>query len=139
VPVFDGELESIATPGHTRGHMAFALDSAGVLFTGDHVLPIATPAIGGDGVPAANPLGHYLASLNRLLERPDTVMLPAHGPPGNSVHARVHKLIEHHDERLHEILQLVDDGRATAAQVAADLPWTRRNRRLNTLDVVHQM
>lgn len=139
ISVFGGELESIATPGHTRGHMTFALDSAGVLFTGDHVLPIATPAIGGDGVPAADPLGHYLASLNRLLERPDAVMLPAHGPAGGSVHARVHDLIEHHDERLREILQLVADGRETAAQVAADLPWTRRNRQLDTLDVVHQM
>lgn len=137
--VCDGELEAIATPGHTRGHMVFALDAAGVLFTGDHVLPIATPAIGGDGVPAPNPLGHYLASLNRLLERPDAVMLPAHGHAGGSVHARVHELIQHHDERLREILSFMEDKGETAARIATILPWTRHNRHLDTLEAVHQM
>ncbi len=48
VPVEGGTLEAIATPGHTRGHMVFSLDALGVMFTGDHVLPIASPAIGSD-------------------------------------------------------------------------------------------
>ncbi|MFI8304989.1 MBL fold metallo-hydrolase [Streptomyces sp. NPDC085927] len=138
-PVADGALEAIATPGHTRGHMVFSLDTAGVLFTGDHVLPGITPAVGNDGHPATSPLRNYLASLHRLLDRPDAVMLPAHGPVGGSVHTRVKELIGHHDERLQEILELVGDGRATAMQVAAAVPWTRRRLRLDELDAVHRM
>lgn len=139
IPAAGGELRSIARPGHTRGHMVFALDSAGVLFTGDHVLPNATPAIGSDGVPAPNPLGHYLAALDRLLERSDAVMLPAHGRAGGSVHTRVRELLHHHDERLQEIADLVDEGRETAMQIAATLPWTRHRRHLGQLEVAHQM
>jgi glyoxylase-like metal-dependent hydrolase (beta-lactamase superfamily II) len=36
-------LEAIATPGHTRGHVVFADAEAGLLFSGDHVLPHITP------------------------------------------------------------------------------------------------
>lgn len=134
-----GELETIATPGHTHGHVVFSLDAAGVLFTGDHVLPVASPAIGVDSQPATSPLRDYLESLHRMLERPDAIMLPAHGPTGGSVHARVKELLDHHDERLQEILEMVSDGQETAMQIAAALPWTRRRRRLDELDVVHQM
>jgi glyoxylase-like metal-dependent hydrolase (beta-lactamase superfamily II) len=139
VPVDGGELEAIATPGHTRGHMVFALDALGVLFTGDHVLSVATPAIGNEGAPAPNPLGDYLDSLDKLLRRPDATMLPAHGPAGGSVHARVRELVAHHDQRLQEILDLVGAGHETAMQIATALPWTRHQRRLEQLDVVHQM
>ena len=31
-------LEAVATPGHTANHMAFALSSTDVLFSGDHVM-----------------------------------------------------------------------------------------------------
>ncbi|MFC3242279.1 MBL fold metallo-hydrolase [Gordonia humi] len=40
--VLDGGAQSIvahATPGHTRGHVVYELPGAGVMFTGDHLLP----------------------------------------------------------------------------------------------------
>ncbi len=39
------ELRAVATPGHTRGHLCFADEDAG-LFAGDHVLPDITLALG---------------------------------------------------------------------------------------------
>jgi glyoxylase-like metal-dependent hydrolase (beta-lactamase superfamily II) len=139
VALTGGHLEVIATPGHTRGHLVFALEQADVLFTGDHVLSVATPAIGGDVTPTENPLADYLASLEKLLARPDSLMLPAHGPVTDSVHARVRELLQHHEDRLDDVLRLVRAGHRTAHAVATALPWTRHHRALADLDVVHQM
>jgi glyoxylase-like metal-dependent hydrolase (beta-lactamase superfamily II) len=139
VALAGGHLAAIATPGHTRGHMVFAHEGVGALFTGDHVLSVATPAIGADGVPTENPLADYLASLEKLLARPDSLMLPAHGPVTDSVHARVRELLLHHEDRLDDVLRLVRAGHHTAHAVATALPWTRHQRALADLEVVHQM
>jgi glyoxylase-like metal-dependent hydrolase (beta-lactamase superfamily II) len=52
----DRHLRAIATPGHTRGHLVYADDAAGLLFAGDHVLPRITPSIGFEPVRPASPL-----------------------------------------------------------------------------------
>ena len=39
-------LEAVATPGHTKGHLVFHDLDAGLLFSGDHVLPTISPSIG---------------------------------------------------------------------------------------------
>src|SRR6266542_4209512 len=45
-------LRVVATPGHTRGHVVFVDEHAGLLFAGDHVLPHTTPSIGIEVAPA---------------------------------------------------------------------------------------
>src|SRR6516225_2597919 len=35
-------IEAITTPGHTANHMAFALNEAGLVFSGDHVMAWST-------------------------------------------------------------------------------------------------
>ena len=52
-----------------------------------------------------------------------------------STHTRVDELVAHHDERLRLCLASVRAGRQTAYDVAGDLPWTRREKRLADLDV----
>jgi glyoxylase-like metal-dependent hydrolase (beta-lactamase superfamily II) len=42
----DRELDVVPTPGHTTGHVVFDDAAAGLMFTGDHVLPHITPSIG---------------------------------------------------------------------------------------------
>jgi glyoxylase-like metal-dependent hydrolase (beta-lactamase superfamily II) len=133
-------LEAVATPGHTRGHLVFADRAAGLLFAGDHVLPHITPSIGFEEVPAVLPLGQYLASLNVVRRMPDMALLPAHGPVSPSAHARIDELIAHHDGRLAAMRSLLSDrGELTAYQVAQELPWTSRRRRLADMDVMNQM
>jgi glyoxylase-like metal-dependent hydrolase (beta-lactamase superfamily II) len=39
-------LDAVETPGHTPGHFVFADRAAGLMFTGDHVLPTITPSFG---------------------------------------------------------------------------------------------
>lgn len=120
-------LDAIETPGHTRGHLVYADRSAGLMFTGDHVLPTITPSIGYEPVPTPLPLADFLASLAKVRALPDLTMLPAHGPAGGSVHRRVDGLLAHHEERLRRCRECAVGQPVTAYSTAAELPWTRRD------------
>ncbi|MGW4529186.1 MBL fold metallo-hydrolase [Amycolatopsis sp. NPDC004378] len=139
VPLHEGELEVVSTPGHTRGHVVYAHSTAGVLFAGDHVLPRITPSLGFEVAPEATPLRSFISSLKLLLGRPDSVLLPAHGAVGPSTHARVRELLDHHRERLDEVNELLATGATTAYEVARQLPWTRHRRQLDALQLEHQL
>jgi glyoxylase-like metal-dependent hydrolase (beta-lactamase superfamily II) len=132
-------LEVIATPGHTQGHVVFLDRADGLLFSGDHVLPHITPSIGFEQIPKRSSLSDYLASLAIVQELPDVRMLPAHGPPVATTHARIDELLEHHEDRLALSLGAVDHGASTGYEVAAVLPWTRRNQSFDDLDVFNRM
>jgi glyoxylase-like metal-dependent hydrolase (beta-lactamase superfamily II) len=133
-------LRVLPTPGHTRGHIVFADEAAGLLFAGDHVLPHITPSIGFEPVPADSPLADYLQSLAAVRALPDLTLLPAHGSVTASTHARIAELIAHHDQRLRETRAAVASvASATAAQVAAAMAWTRRRRTFASLDPFNQM
>ncbi|HET8719011.1 MAG TPA: MBL fold metallo-hydrolase [Nocardioidaceae bacterium] len=132
-------LDAVATPGHTRGHYVFADAAAGLLFAGDHVLPSITPSIGFEPAVAALPLRDFLSSLAKVRALPDLTLLPAHGAVAGSTHARIDELVAHHDVRLDLCEAAVLAGAGTAYEVAARLPWTRRDRALGELDVFNAM
>jgi glyoxylase-like metal-dependent hydrolase (beta-lactamase superfamily II) len=134
-------LEAVFTPGHTKGHMVFHDRERQVMFTGDHVLPTITPSIGFELGAWDLPLGHYLDSLALLLDRDDAHMMPAHGSPTDSVHARVRELLAHHDTRFSAILAAFSrlGGSGTGAQVADQLLWTRRETPWASLDDFNRM
>ncbi|TVR26642.1 MAG: MBL fold metallo-hydrolase [Nitriliruptor sp.] len=133
------QLEVLATPGHTRGHVVFVDHDAGLLFSGDHLLPHITPSIGFETIPSGSALTDYLASLALVRGLPDLAMLPAHGPARASTHGRIDELVEHHESRLQRMLASVERGASTAFEVACDVPWTRRDVAFSTLDVFNRM
>jgi glyoxylase-like metal-dependent hydrolase (beta-lactamase superfamily II) len=137
--VGDRVVEAISTPGHTRGHVVFADRAAGLLFAGDHVLPHITPSIAFEAAPSPTGLTDYLASLRLVLALPDLTLLPAHGPAGGRLHARVEELLAHHDHRLDEMAATLTRDGATAYEIAGQIPWTSRQRKLTDLDPVNQM
>ncbi|MCX8564898.1 MBL fold metallo-hydrolase [Mycolicibacterium mucogenicum] len=126
-----------ATPGHTRGHMVFEI--SGMAFTGDHLLPRITPSVAFERAPEKLPLRSFLQSLQLFVELPDARMLPAHGGTDHYTRRRAQELLDHHDERLSIVADLVSSGAATAFEVAARMRWTRRDRALTELETVHQM
>jgi glyoxylase-like metal-dependent hydrolase (beta-lactamase superfamily II) len=132
-------LTAIATPGHTRGHLVFLDQAAGLLLAGDHVLPHITPSIGFESSPARSPLRSYLGSLRLVRSMPDARLLPAHGPVSGSVHQRVDELLDHHGARLDATLAAVVAGADTAYAAAGLLAWTRRLWSLADLDPFNQM
>jgi glyoxylase-like metal-dependent hydrolase (beta-lactamase superfamily II) len=139
VPVGSRALAAIETPGHTSGHMVYHDAAGSLLFAGDHVLPQITPSLGFQPVRAESPLADYLASLQLVRAMPDARLLPAHGPTTASVHERVDELVAHHEERLDLTLRALDTGAETAFEVAGELHWTRRRRRLADMDPFNEM
>ncbi len=131
-------LTVVPTPGHTHGHVVFHDESAGLLFSGDHILPQITPSIGQEISAVQWPLRDYLDSLALIKGRPDARLLPAHGPVWESAHRRVDELIAHHEQRLKDVLRAVEDGASTGWEVADRLTWTYRELALQELDVSNQ-
>ncbi len=85
-----GEWTALHTPGHAPDHLCFAR-SDGVLFSADHVMAWSTSVVNApDGSMVS-----YLASLDRLLTREDTLYLPGHGPPLPSPRQYVERLKAH--------------------------------------------
>jgi glyoxylase-like metal-dependent hydrolase (beta-lactamase superfamily II) len=103
-PVAPGESvdgwEVVAVPGHADGHLALARD--GALVSGDHLLARITPAIGLYPESRPDPLGDYVASLERTIELAPRVVYPGHGEPIEDAAARAREILEHHRRRLDE-------------------------------------
>ncbi|MGO6848392.1 MBL fold metallo-hydrolase [Rhizobium ruizarguesonis] len=68
-------LSAVLTPGHTANHAAFALAGRDILFSGDHVMAWSTSIV----APPDGSMADYMASLDRLMERQDRLLLPGHG------------------------------------------------------------
>jgi glyoxylase-like metal-dependent hydrolase (beta-lactamase superfamily II) len=132
-------LSVIETPGHTLGHVVFHDPDAGLLFSGDHVLPYITPSIGFESAPPDSPLSLYLSSLRLVAALADSRLLPAHGPVVASSRHRTAELIAHHDRRLAHTEQAVRGGHATGYEVAQVLRWTSRERAFADLDPFNRM
>lgn len=133
-------LEVVATPGHTRGHVSLLDRDARLFFAGDHVLPHITPSLGvepygGDGMS----LVEFISSLTKVRPLDVDRVLPAHGPDFAGLRDRVDALLDHHATRLSHCIDSLRRGRTTAYEVAHDLPWTRRERRYEELDLYNRV
>ena len=127
-------LDALETPGHTPGHFVFAEQDAGLMFTGDHVLPTITPSIGFTFPAEPQPLGDFMASLTKVRNQPDMRVLPAHGPVAPSTHQRVDELLAFHDNRLALCLAGLSTGPRSSAEIARTLGWTRHETPYEKLD-----
>jgi glyoxylase-like metal-dependent hydrolase (beta-lactamase superfamily II) len=106
-------LQAIATPGHAPDHLAFALAGTGLLFSGDHVMGWATTVV----APPEGSMADYMRSLDCLLDRPEAVYLPAHGGAIADAHAHVRALKAHRNLRERAILERLNEGDRTIAEI----------------------
>lgn len=83
-----GPFTAIHTPGHSVDHLCFALPG-GVLFSGDLVMGWSSTVVLSDG----GGMAQYLASLERLRQRRDRVLLSGHGDPIENPSAVIAELI----------------------------------------------
>ncbi|MEU7875243.1 MBL fold metallo-hydrolase [Dactylosporangium sp. NPDC049140] len=126
LPLARHELRAVWTPGHTPGHLCLHESGAGVLLTGDHLLPRISPNITVHAASAGNPLGDYLASLGLTGKFGAEEALPAHEYRFRGLDTRAADLVRHHDERGGEILRAIDAlGAPSAWAVAAAITWSR--------------
>jgi glyoxylase-like metal-dependent hydrolase (beta-lactamase superfamily II) len=88
--------------GHAPDMACLYCAEAKVLIAADQILPRITPYIGlHAGEPMADPLGAFIATLDRFRMLPgDTLVLPSHGEPFMGLHKRLDALAAHHADRL---------------------------------------
>jgi glyoxylase-like metal-dependent hydrolase (beta-lactamase superfamily II) len=126
LPIPDREVRAIWTPGHTPGHLCLHDAAAGVLLTGDHLLPRISPNIGVDRGRDGDPLTAYLASLDAVARFRADEALPAHEYRFRRIDVRAADLVAHHQRRSAEVLRAVDHlAQPTAWAIAAHLTWSR--------------
>ena len=92
--------------GHSPEHAALFSADAGLLISGDMVLPRISTNVSVFAVePEANPVRQYLDSLKKYAQLPsDTLVLPSHGKPFRGLATRIAQLDAHHAERVAEVM-----------------------------------
>lgn len=122
----DWNIRALWTPGHTAGHLCFIDDDAGIIFTGDHLLPRISPNVSTNPFQSEDPLDDYLISLANTEHLPDVEALPAHEYRFRGLADRVTDLLDHHQDRLDEIEAAVrSEPDATAWDVTRSVTWSR--------------
>ncbi|NYE18805.1 MBL fold metallo-hydrolase [Microbacterium immunditiarum] len=118
-------LTVVHTPGHTRGSICLVDSARELILTGDHVLPVVRPglALGGDAHP--DPIGDYLASLDRLEPYDGFEVLPAHEYRFRGLRERRTALAAHLRRRNAEVRDLLDRlPSPTVWSIAERVTWT---------------
>lgn len=105
-------LTALHTPGHMANHMAFAWGQS--LFCGDLVMGWASSLVS----PPDGDLGAFMASLRRLQRFDWTAFHPGHGAPIDNPIDRLTELLTHRQARAAAIHSALQDGPATAADLA---------------------
>jgi glyoxylase-like metal-dependent hydrolase (beta-lactamase superfamily II) len=111
---FGAETWRVVTgSGHSPEHACLVNERAGLMISGDQVLPRISSNVSLSAVePDADPLGEWLASIDKLLNLPaDLLVLPAHGEPFHGLHARLAALRDEHHERLDELAVFLETPR----------------------------
>jgi len=104
----------VFTPGHAEGHLCFAVGDA--VIAGDMVAGIGTILID----PSEGDMAVYLASLERLLARPQMTLLPAHGPAIPDGHGKLREYVAHRRLRESKVISALRDEPRTLAELVGD-------------------
>ena len=107
--------------GHADGHVCLHWPEGSLFIGGDQLLPAISSNVSlYPGLASTDPLGDFLASLERLAQLPeDTIVLPAHGQPFRGAAARVAQLRAGHQQRLARLSDFTVEPRTTTEVVAA--------------------
>lgn len=119
-------LEAIFTPGHISNHLCFALKEDNLILTGDHLMGWSTSIVS----PPDGDMAHYMASLRKMLARPEPIYYPGHGGPIEDPKAFVEAFIEHRGEREQQILDCL-------AQHPCHIPEMVKEIYINTPEQLH--
>ncbi|MDO8749564.1 MAG: MBL fold metallo-hydrolase [Dehalococcoidia bacterium] len=116
-------LWTIWTPGHSAGHLCIHDRNRRLLFSGDHILPAITPHVSLYPGDEGNPLALFLKAHRQIRDLDVGMVHPAHEYSFPGLRQRVDQILEHHEERMNEMLAQVQDGPKTAWQIASGISW----------------
>ncbi len=108
-------IEAVATPGHCGEHLCLALLDERTLFSGDHVMAWSTSVV----APPDGSMGAYMASLDKVRARDETIYWPGHGGPVLEPQRYVRALAHHRRQREAAILAALEAGAETVEELVA--------------------
>jgi glyoxylase-like metal-dependent hydrolase (beta-lactamase superfamily II) len=108
-------LQALATPGHMANHLAFVLPEEKALFSGDHVMAWSTTVV----APPDGSMSEFMASLDKLKGREETLYWPGHGGPVQEPQRFVRALLHHRRQREASILNRLRAGDRTIPEIVA--------------------
>jgi ribonuclease/clavin/mitogillin len=112
----DISLRALHTPGHARGHLCFHDNQRGILLTGDNIVGLGSVLID----PPQGNMIDYLASLEKMRSIPAlSILFGGHGAAVASPYKKIDEYINHRLEREAKILEVVQSGITTPAEIVA--------------------
>jgi glyoxylase-like metal-dependent hydrolase (beta-lactamase superfamily II) len=110
----DGDrLRAVFTPGHASDHIAFWLERARILFSGDTILGRGSTLV----APPEGDMIAYLGSLEVMRRLRPRLIAPGHGPIVQNPEAKIAEYLEHRRQREQQILAALGQGPATDRQL----------------------
>jgi glyoxylase-like metal-dependent hydrolase (beta-lactamase superfamily II) len=118
-------LKVVDLPGHTPGLIGLYCPERGCLFGSDHILDRITPNIS-YWQEDFDSLGVYLEMLEKARALKLKRVYTAHRNIIEDPDRRIDELIEHHHQRLEEVMAIVAGGHQTVRNIAARMHWDLR-------------
>jgi glyoxylase-like metal-dependent hydrolase (beta-lactamase superfamily II) len=110
-------LTAVETPGHMANHLCFAFPEEQALFSADHVMAWSTTVI----APPDGSMRDFMASLEKLKGRSETIYWPGHGGPVQEPQRFVRALMHHRRQREASILGRLAAGDRTIGDLVASI------------------
>jgi glyoxylase-like metal-dependent hydrolase (beta-lactamase superfamily II) len=113
--------EVVHTPGHSPGHICLWSAADRLLCSGDHLLKGISPPVTFERGFERDPMGSYLASLQRVRELAPDLVLPGHGPLFRDGAARAAAIEAGKRRRLEQVLALLQARDVTVTEMTGAL------------------
>jgi glyoxylase-like metal-dependent hydrolase (beta-lactamase superfamily II) len=125
LPIPGRRIRTVLTPGHTPGHQCLVDDDAGLVFTGDHVLPTVYSGLGLGGPSERNALAAFLDSLRTIAVFDALTVMPGHEFRFRGLAARCAEIEAHHLRRSREVAAARDElADPTVFAIASRVRWS---------------
>ncbi len=111
------KLTVIHTPGHCPGQICLYEQNTGIIFTGDHIVEGTSTGTVYVGPPEGSVI-EYIGSLKKIQSLDLTMILPGHGKIIYDPQLKIKGILEHHEQRERQILDILSRGEKTVDDVA---------------------
>ena len=119
--VGDRTWEVVHTPGHSPAHICLWSAADRVLCSGDHLLQIVSPPVTFERGFETDPMGSYLASLDKVATLEPELVLPGHGTPFRDGARRANLIARSKHRRLDRVRAMVTARPQTATEITDTL------------------
>ncbi|WP_434053143.1 MAG: MBL fold metallo-hydrolase [Roseibium sp.] len=113
----EASIEAIETPGHTANHLCFSIKGEDAILSADHVMGWSTSIV----APPDGSMRDYMASIEKLLARPEQTYHPGHGGHIEHAHDYVADLKQHRIRREQSILSEISGSDKSIPEIVETL------------------